>query len=507
MPGNHSLAPLRDVEGAVITDRYDRRVYDEMRVQSTELQAAEEREAGQIPSAPLLIRDFWASLYKMDPRLAEDPQGTLAVHKKLLEMAHELGDWEDLRSSCRLDQWASALAATVVSGRVLESLPEDTKKDIQQASEGERIAQEFLQNALFNREGAQLAAERGDVKKADQLRRMAELLEQQAQDALQTAREASARAAAALETREVRQALRTAARDAGQAIESTEIFSWGTEAGRPQTLFAQDKFTLAWRLSSDLKLKEIARLAGRMREIARAKRRTRIKQEPTEIVDVETGNDLSRVLPSELVALGHSVLRKDFLRRFAEENLMEYRLEGKETMGRGPIVACLDSSGSMADGDGWKEKWSKAVALALFQVAAREKRAFACIHFGSKKEIKTFVFPNPRAARPVEVAEMASFFFGGGTDFERPLEKAAEIIKDGPFKKADIVFITDGECEVSSAFMQRFRRLKAEKEFSVISVLMPGGKSAGVRPFSDRITHVGVDDDKEALDAVFSLGE
>lgn len=505
MPRNHAVASLQDVEGAVITDRYDRRVYEEMRERAAEIQAAEAREAEHIPSAPLLIRDFWASLYKMRPRIIEEANGTLAVHKKLLEMAQELGDWEDLRSSCRLDQWASALAATVVAGRVLESLPDDVKKDFARAAEAERIAREFMRDALFNREGAELAAAGGDAAKASKLRQTAELLEQQAQDAWQNAAEIGAQVAARLEQRDVRQSIRSAARDALEAIEDAETFAWGSEAGRPQNLFAQDKFALAWKLFSDPKLKEIARLAGRMQEIAKVKRRTRIKQEPVEIVDVETGNDLSRVLPSELVALRHPTLRKDFLRRFTEENLMQYRLEGKEKLGRGPIVACLDSSGSMAEGTGWKEKWAKAVALALFHVAAREARAFACIHFGSRSEIKTFLFPNPRKARPAEVAEMVSFFFDGGTDFERPLMEAVKIVGKMPYKKGDIVFITDGECLISGAFDSKFRRLKAEKEFSVISVLMPGGRSSGVRPFSDKIVRVGEDDDTEALDVVFSL--
>ncbi len=505
MPGNHSLAPLRDVEGAVITDRYDRHTWDKMRKESAQIQAAEEQGAGKIPSAPLLLRDFWAALYKADPRLRENP-GPLAPHKKLVEMAQELGDWQDLRSSSRLDQWASALGAIVVSGKVLESLPEETKRAMRESLDAQKQAEQFLNQALFNQEGASLAEANGQPDKAAELRKAAAQAQKAGQDARAWAEGAATRAVESLQShgKEVHAAIRSAARDAESAIEQTASFGWGSDPGQARQCTGQERFDLAWKLATDPRMKEIARLAGRMQNIAREKRKTRARQEPSEIVDIESGNDLSRVLASELVSLRHPLLKRDFMRRFVESDLAQYRLEGKENLGRGPIVVCVDSSGSMK---GPKEVWSKAVTLALFQIAARERRAFACVHFGSANELETFEFPDPRKAGPAEVAEMASFFFGGGTDFEAPLYEAVKIIGKSRFNKADVVFVTDGQCAVGEDFLKAFHKVKAEKQFSVISVLMQGGVAAGVRPFSDRIVHASQDDDDEALDAVFGLGQ
>lgn len=38
--------------------------------------------------------------------------------------------------------------------------------------------------------------------------------------------------------------------------------------------------------------------------------------------------------------------------------------------------------------------------------------------------------------------------FGGGTDFDCPLLRICEIAGDRPWRQADAVFVTDGECDV-----------------------------------------------------------
>jgi uncharacterized protein with von Willebrand factor type A (vWA) domain len=504
MSRDHDIVPLRDTEGAVATDRFDRRMYDDMRQESPELAAAEQVNSETLSSAPLLTRDLWASLYKANPKLREnlEREPTLQVHQQLLNAANELGDWQDLRTACRLDQWASALSAMTVSGRVLSAMPEETKQKLQEATDAEQQAQSMSNQALFNQEGAALAQQAGQEDLAQELLNRAQQAQQQATQMQATAQAKAQEAKDGLGGKAILQAVREASKDANDTLENVKAFTWGTDPAQSQQLHSKNKFDLAWQLATDPKLKEIARLAGRIQSIARQKRRTRVKQAPTEIVDIETGNDLSNVLPSELVQLQHPVLKKDFLRRFAESDIMQYRLEGKEPTGRGPIVVCLDSSGSMS---GWREEWSKAVALALLQIAAQERRAFACIHFANRDSLKVFKFPNPRVADTNEIADMAAFFFRGGTDFEAPLKKATEIIEENTFSKADIVFITDGECEVGDDFLKEFKKVKQNKEFSVISVLMPGGIAEGVKPFSDKVAWVSRDEDEEALNEIFGF--
>ncbi|OFW79050.1 MAG: hypothetical protein A2201_09315 [Alicyclobacillus sp. RIFOXYA1_FULL_53_8] len=66
---------------------------------------------------------------------------------------------------------------------------------------------------------------------------------------------------------------------------------------------------------------------------------------------------------------------------------------------------------------------------------------------------------------------------------------------DAAFKKGDIVFITDGEAQISDEFLHgEFIRVKREKDFDVISVVI-GYQERFVRSFSDVIAKPQKGDD------------
>lgn len=71
--------------------------------------------------------------------------------------------------------------------------------------------------------------------------------------------------------------------------------------------------TLAARLKSDARLRQIALLAGRFKRIAASKRRQRLKHGADEIADIEQGAELGRLIPSELLKLTHPKLRAAFM--------------------------------------------------------------------------------------------------------------------------------------------------------------------------------------------------
>jgi hypothetical protein len=113
---------------------------------------------------------------------------------------------------------------------------------------------------------------------------------------------------------------------------------------------------------------------------APALRKKMFERSSEEILEVERGDALERLLPPELLSLSHPLLRKDFQRRFLDQELLQYSLRGVEEKGKGPMVVCLDGSSSMA---GDKEIWSKAVALTLLEIARRQRRPFRSICFSS----------------------------------------------------------------------------------------------------------------------------
>jgi uncharacterized protein with von Willebrand factor type A (vWA) domain len=190
--------------------------------------------------------------------------------------------------------------------------------------------------------------------------------------------------------------------------------------------------------------------------------------------------------------LHHPILRKDFHRRFLDQELIQYSLRGVEEKGKGPMVVCLDGSSSMA---GDKEIWSKAVTLTLLEIARRQRRLFRSICFSSAEMPLQILDLNPRGHYDVQmktVMDLAEYFPGGGTDFQRPLDAALECLGQVKYKKSDIIFITDGECQVSPEWAEEFRRQKEKLGFSLYSILIDVGPSSlgTLKEFSDRITTI-----------------
>lgn len=196
--------------------------------------------------------------------------------------------------------------------------------------------------------------------------------------------------------------------------------------------------SLAAQLRDDARLRRIAKLAGRFRRIAGGKRRSRVDHGADEIVDVEQGADLPRLLPLELAQLVHPRTKLLALRSLLESACLQYRLEGRETLGKGPLVVAIDKSGSM---EGDKDVWATAVALALLDVARAEKRAFALLCFDAKVKHESIVLPG-------DLLPEAALFVAadGGTDIDRVVTRGLEIItrRPGALRAADIVLITDG---------------------------------------------------------------
>jgi len=268
--------------------------------------------------------------------------------------------------------------------------------------------------------------------------------------------------------------------------------SWGTGVGAGGRLSSGRKIELGRRLATNPKLKRLTALVGRMRAVAMALRKRSLERANEEVHDVELGGAVERLLPPELLALRHPILKKDFQRRLVEGELLTYRLRGADEHGRGPMIVCLDGSSSMA---GDKELWSKAVALTLLEIARRQRRLFRFLCFASADTPLYTLDLNPREHHAVQVdraLDVAEYFPGGGTDFQAPLDAAVDCLSQARYRRGDVVLITDGECQVAPDWLARFRKDKQRLGFSLYSVLIDVGPSAvgTLGEISDRVTSV-----------------
>ena len=437
---------------------------------------------------PAFGRELFSRLFASKEERVHQTRPEDAWQVRAHDELGQLQGWSSLVRRATGDKLLAATAATAMAEKVLAHLPPPPEP----LADAEVIRGRVRGLVRMVREGV------GDGNELERL-----LV--QARERGQAAVSAASAYADGLDESVLRDALREAVAAAHGQLDEVEaelagFCGWGQGEMRPGGA-VDEKVRLAALLKKNEKLRRLGVMAGRMRRIAMLKRRTRSKHARDEVSDIERGNDLARVLPSELVKLTDPALALDFARGFVEGTLAQYRLHGRERQGRGPVVICIDSSGSM---EGEREIWSKAVALALLQLAVADKRRCWIVQFDDGvRRVDDFV---PGKVDGRVIMEAMGPFFGGGTDFEKPLTKAMEAINDGVgLKNADVVLVTDGEAEVSDAFRASWAEARRKHEVTVFAVAIGGDVPAVLNQVADHVVGVNdLADDGAALQTLFT---
>lgn len=279
---------------------------------------------------------------------------------------------------------------------------------------------------------------------------------QQIKKAMQAQQQAQAKLQGALEQylaggakKAASAAGRAMAEAAADAAQIASMIGSGDDVGNTKQLSPDEQLALAEQWAANPNLRELAKHIGRALRDMRFKRQTRTKNVAVEPVSVTTGRELERMLPHELARAYMPEFRGVWLKDYSERSLLEWQMHGKEPAGKGAVVAVVDGSGSMtmALGDTGITKfvWASGLQMALLAVAHREKRSFAAVEFGSRGEVKTWIFPKDEPIDPHRVLDMASHMFAGGTHTVGGLREAMNVIEgEGEFKKADVVLVGDG---------------------------------------------------------------
>ena len=273
----------------------------------------------------------------------------------------------------------------------------------------------------------------------------------------------------------------------------------GLEGKKIDEIPLREQLALANTLQCNDHIKKIAELTGKFKRIALKKFKTKQKN-MMQRQDVTLGQEIARLLPIELASFVMPQSKLAFYRKFVEHETMIFDQKGKDTSGRGPIIICMDESSSMS----FLKEESKAFCLALLFIAKKQKRDFAIIPFATNVgDVSIF---EKGQANVDDITKFATSFLGGGTNYEKALNEALQILNNSKFKQADILFVTDGTSFLSKGFLDDYNETKRKRAFTCTSIVLTNLNNSVdinlVEKFSDRVI---VANDLFSADQVFNV--
>ncbi len=209
----------------------------------------------------------------------------------------------------------------------------------------------------------------------------------------------------------------------------------------------------------------LERLFGPVRRAPDEIREIDTPQVPHDTRGVERSGEIARMLPSEAVLFVRPALRLLWHAKRAERALATYRVRGvqqerfiaddagadareadrpKKKRERGPVIVCLDTSGSM---QGAPETVAKAVTLEAVRIAHAEKRDCFLYAFSGPTQVAEFDL-SVRRGGVQGLLEFLGCSFHGGTDVTEPIDRALERIESSKWSRADVILVSDGEFPV-----------------------------------------------------------
>jgi len=230
----------------------------------------------------------------------------------------------------------------------------------------------------------------------------------------------------------------------------------------------------------------------------------RVPDLPGETRGVRRSSRVARMLPAEAMLLAHPRLRLVWHARHAERTLLTYedddRLEqvvhrevpvwrpdprpapGKR-LELGPMLVCVDTSGSMQGG---AEAVAKAVVLEAVRTAHAQRRACHVFAFSGPGEVVDM----PLAVDGDGLERLTRFMgqgFGGGTDIGAPLERALARLDEEEWQLADLLIASDGEFGATPEVAAAVARAKAARGLRIQGVLVGDRETIGLLELSDDV--------------------
>ncbi|WP_339690274.1 VWA domain-containing protein [uncultured Pseudoalteromonas sp.] len=222
--------------------------------------------------------------------------------------------------------------------------------------------------------------------------------------------------------------------------------------------------SLMHQITNDEGIKKLLDLLGRINQVKQSERietvtHSYIQKSPIidinskeEIVGIKLSKDIEHALPSELALLSDEDTSILFDLKYVESSLLcfemlglqfvdeEFEIEEELTVDedeqKGPVIICIDTSGSM---QGAPETVAKAVALVMSLKAQAKNRDCYIINFSTG--INTLDLSKGFSLE--KLTDFLSMSFHGGTDVGPAINHALNLMTENTYYKADLLIVSD----------------------------------------------------------------
>ena len=469
-----SSSSITGIDRVFKSTRLEDMIYTDLRMDDGNMDAISDKGTTQLPSFNALSRDIFQSFYSLGLRRHDEDALSDAAkhfHTPILDDMMVGEQYPTIKAVCEGRLLPAYEAATEFTESITNNLSALMKaasgqkgslNTLEKAHQHEKKLQQELASLLEKREqqGGDPDLDRSIVDKANQTHskaRQIEAITGQIQDNLLKNRE---------DISSVLSVAMECAKDKAEEAALT-MATWGQDDSDTSPQQLKENRALFEKVRNSETLNAVTRFLGRFKEMAAKARKNSYAYGRGEKYTLELGNSLGRVITSEFAALAVPSAIPLFLRKYNSRGLQQYKRRESIFKGSGDIIMCLDESASTRE----EAPWGKAVAFALLDAAMIGNRKFALIHFSGSGNFKTDVFL-PGQYSTADVFAAAETFLNGGTDFDTPLKEALRLMENEGFTNADIVFVTDGVCALSSASQAMIKAKQSALNFKITGVLL-----------------------------------
>jgi hypothetical protein len=273
---------------------------------------------------------------------------------------------------------------------------------------------------------------------------------------------------------------------------------WGIDEG-DTTELSMEELRQLMALLGDRNIINLTMLMGRVRGIAREVLRGRASMDVM-IDNYGLTQNILDMSPDQQALLSTAVpeeYRAYYINKFLRDGGLPGYVQTTQAASEGMFLAAVDESESMnhpikggyradmkkntPEENIFRSIYAKAIALGLAQTAKDNGQAYGMISFSTERQLagvnekdyrkhgnayeRIKLLPVTHKSPVLDLLRWAVHFFNGGTDFNCPLNELMDTFEkmdDVDKRGADLLFITDGQADVSEETRERFAYLKEQ---------------------------------------------